>query len=264
MSHSSRRKRHARLTWQWCGVAAFCLLFFVISLASVVADLAAFRSRSWVEAWTNLVEVSAQKGLAYRPEAADWESAHNEALLAVSLVPWSASYHETLARVYVAKQVDLADGDPALKPFLNAAASEYQRAIHLRPTWPYGYLGHAYVLRRELRLDAEYERSLRAALQYGPWEPQLLMSVVDINIDILPRLQPATRDLVLQTLRRGQAWTQDSEGHPLAFGDQIWGRVTAKHREMVACGWLRIDTPLLKQRCQPLPAKLESTPRSTS
>lgn len=251
MGRSSRKKRHRHSDKRWYLAAVFCLFFCLVAASSFIADLAAFRARSWVEAWTNLVAVSAQKGLAYRPEDADWNAARDSALLAVRLAPFNANYHETLARVYIARQVDLADGDPLLKPLLRAAAAEYQTSIRLRPTWPYGHLGHAYVLRRELRLDAEYEASLRAALHYGPWEPLVLASVVDINIDILPQLQPSTRILVLDTLRRGQAWTQDSQGYPIPYGDEIWGKVVARHREMVVCGWLRIDTPLLKQRCQP-------------
>lgn len=251
MRVSVRKKRHRLSDWRWYVASFFCLLFFLLSFSYFVADLAAFRALSWVETWTNQVEISARKGLAYRPEPADWQEAHDDALLAVRLAPFNANYHETLARVYVAQQVDIADGDPVLQTMLNAAAKEYRQSIGLRPTWPYGYLGHAYVLRREGRLDAEYERSLQAALQYGPWEPSLLASVVEINIGILPKLQPVTRQLVLDALRRGQAWTEDSHGNPVPYGNRIWGRVVAQHREMVACAWLKIDTPLLRQRCLP-------------
>ncbi|MGH8492504.1 MAG: hypothetical protein ACRERR_05290 [Moraxellaceae bacterium] len=251
MGSSGRRKRERHANWRWYAASGFCFLFFFVALSSFVADIAAFRAVAWVEAWTNLVAISAAKGQAYRPADADWNEAHTDALLAVRLAPFNANYHETLARVYIARQLDLGDGDPRLRPLLRLAAAEYQTSIRLRPTWPYGHLGHAYVLRRELQLDDEYEQSLGAALKYGPWEPEVLAAVVDINIGILPTLQPTTRELVLDALRRGQAWTEDSQGNPVPYGNQIWRKVVARHREMVACGWLRIDTPLLKQRCQP-------------
>jgi hypothetical protein len=249
---ASVRKRQ-RPAWRWYTAAFILLLFLLWALSSVVADLAAFRARAWVEAWENLAVQSARKLHVYRPEDADWEGAHRDARLAVSLAPFNADYHETLARVYLSRHLDVEDGDPALSPLLRKAEDEYKVAIRLRPNWPYGYMGLAYVYRREARFDAQYEQSLRSALQYGPWEPQILSGVVQLNLDALPRLLPSTRQLVLDTLRRGQAWTADSKGNPIPYGDQMWSVVTSRHREMVVCGWLRLDTPLLRQRC--LPAK---------
>ncbi len=246
-----KRRRRYRADWRWYVAASFCFLFFLVSLSAFVADLAAFRARSWVEAWTNLVTVSAARGLAYRPDAGDWEGARSAAQLATTLAPLNANYHETLARVYASQQLDLADGSARLRPMLDLADAEYQQSISLRPTWPYGYLGRVYVLRRAGRMDAAYADSLAAALRYGPWEPLVLSSVVDLNIDILGQLQPSTRQLVLGALHRGQGWTQDTQGHPVPYGDQLWGRLKARHRDMVACGWLRLDTPLLQQRCSP-------------
>lgn len=244
----SSRKRQ-RPDWRWYAAAFVLLLFLLWALSSFVADLAAFRARAWVEAWENLALQSAKKSRVYRPEDADWDGAQRNALLAVRLAPFNADYHEILARVYLSRHLDVEDGDPVLQPLLRKAEAEYKTAIRLRPYWPYGYMGLAYVYRRELRLDAQYEQNLRAALQRGPWEPQILSGVIQHNLDVLAKLSPSTRQLVLDTLRRGQAWTTDSKGNPLPYGDQIWSVVTSRHREMVVCGWLRIDTPLLQQRC---------------
>lgn len=249
MRASSRKRQRP----DWRGyVAAFTLLFFLIwAFSSFIADMAAFRARSWVEAWDNMAAQSAQQLRSYEPEEADWYRAQSDALLAVTLAPFNADYHETLARVYLSRHLGAADGNPILLPLLRQAEDEYRAAIRLRPNWPYGYMGLAYVYRREARFDGQYEQSLRAALQYGPWEPQILSGVVQLNLDILPKLQPSARQLVLDALRRGQAWTQDSQGSPIPYGDQIWSVVTSRHRELVVCGWLRLDTPLLQQRCLP-------------
>lgn len=256
-------RRHRRATdWRWLLAGTFVALFLVLSLSAMLANLAAFRARAWVETWDNLVTVSLVQSRAYRPESEDWDEAYTDALLATSLAPFNAGFRETLARVYIAKQFDIPDGDPVLLPWLREAEAQYRRAIALRPNWPYGYLGLSYVLRRQVRLDAEYEKSLRDAVHHGPWEPVVLSSVVDLNLDVLHKLSPSTREFVLETLRRGQAWTQDSQGKPVPHGNAIWRVVTKRHKEMLVCSWLRVDTPLLRQRCQPtIPPVI---PRSTS
>jgi hypothetical protein len=255
--------RRRGIDWRWMFVSSLCLLFFLLSLSAWLANIAAFRARVWVETWDNLVTTSLAKSRTYRPDDADWEEARWHALWATRLAPFNADFRETLARVYIAKQFDIPDGDAALLPMLTLAEEQYRKAIALRPNWPYGYIGLAYVLRREVRLDASYEQSMRDAVHYGPWEPMVLTSVVSLNIDVLHRLSPSTRTFVLQTLRRGQAWTQDSEGLPIPYGDQIWHVVTSRRKDMLVCSWLRLDTPLLRQRClSPVPA--ESMRRSTS
>lgn len=248
--------RRRRIDWRWMFFSSVCLLFFLLFLSSWLANIAAFRARVWVEAWDNLVTASLAKSRTYRPEDADWEEAHWHALWATRLAPFNADFRETLARVYVAKQFDIPDGDAALLPMLKLAEEQYRKAIALRPGWPYGHLGLVYVLRREMRLDASYEQSMRDAVRYGPWEPMVLSSVVRLNLDILQGLPPSTRSFVLDTLRRGQAWTQDSEGRPVPYGDEIWRVVTSSRKDMLVCSWLRLDTPLLRQRClSPLPAE---------
>lgn len=246
---SIRRRRG--IDWFWAGAAAVALALFLWFLSSTIADLAAFRARAWVDTWSNLARQAAQKSRLYEPKSGDWQAAHRDAMWAVRLSPFNADYRQVLADVYASRDLGMVDGDPRLLPMLERAEYEYRRSITLRPVWPYGYLGLAYVLRRANRLDAQYEQALRDALHYGPWEPMILATVVDLNLDVLSKLRPSTRQLVLDALVRGQAWTADSQGRRLPYGDQIWGRVTSRHRELAVCGWLRLDTPLLRQRCTP-------------
>lgn len=245
MSSESRR------SWLWWPVVVAAFGFVLWSLAWCIADLEAFRARAWTEAWDNLARQAASQGQFYDPDGGDWESARRNGERAVLLAPLSSEYHEVLARVYVSRYLSTADGDSQTRPFLEQAAAEYREAIRLRPTWPYNYLDLAYALRRLDKLDDEYEQSLRMALHYGPWEPQVLSSVVSLNLDKLPRLKPSTRQLVLDTLVRGQAWTEDSRGEPVPYGDQIWGDIQMRHKELVVCSWLPMKSPLLKYRCNP-------------
>lgn len=259
MSSESRRRRRSRaaapvkkaMDLRWLPLAIAALLFVLWSAAWCIADLEAFRARVWAETWYNLTRVAAEKGLSYEPDPDDWELAHQHAEHAVMLAPLSSEYHEILARVYASRYLNAPDGDAMAQPYLEKAAASYRDAIRLRPTWPYNYTGLAYTLRRMGRIDAEYEQSMRDALHYGPWEPGIMSAVVRVNLDLLPRLPASTRQLVLDTLMRGQGWTQDAQGNPLPYGDQIWGEVASRHKQWVVCGWLPMSTPQIRFRCSP-------------
>lgn len=258
---TERRRRRSRseaaarvLNWRWLLAGIFSLLFLVWALAWGVADLAAYRARTWTETWINQDQLALRRGLFYVPAEADWQDALSAAMLAQRLAPWSADYEDRLGHVYAARYIGVADGDAVAMPFWQQAETHYRRAIALRPTWPYTYVALAQVQRHMQRLDGEYEQSLRQALHYGPWEPAVQMAVVDMNLDLLPRLQPSTRQLVLDTLRRGQAWTVDSKGNPVPYGDQLWARIVLRHKQFVVCGWLPQDDLQLRARCNPAPA----------
>ncbi len=238
-----------RQVWFWWAATIMALLFALGSLAWVVADISAFRARSWVETWENLVLQSARKGVYYEPADKDWVSAQQAAALAVRLAPFSADYREALARVNASRYPMANDADERAMPFLEEAATQYRLAIRMRPTWPHTYVSLAHVLRRMGRLDEEYETSMRQALHYGPWEPAVLMRVVDINVDILPQLASSTRQLVLETLVRAQGWTSDAEGRRIPYGDQLWARVVARRKQMLVCSWLPMTDARIRERC---------------
>ena len=255
---SERRRRRSRsvatarpLDWRWLLAGAAGLVFLLWALAWGVADVAAYRARAWTETWANQDLLALRRGQLYVPAEQDWQEALAAADLAHRLAPWSAEYESLLGQVYASRHIGAADGDATAMPFWLQAETHYRRAIALRPTWPYTYVALAQTQRRMRRLDAAYEQSLRQALHFGPWEPSILMAIVDMNLDLLSQLQPSTRQLVLDTLRRGQAWTTDSKGNPIPYGDQIWGHVVQAHKQFVVCGWLPRDDLQLRARCSP-------------
>lgn len=258
-SESRRRRRHSgsstparkAMDLRWLPLMLAAFLFVLWSVLWCIADLEAFRARAWAETWENLTSVAAGKGLPYEPDPDDWALARRHAEHALSLAPLSSEYHEVLARIYVSRYPAAPVGDALAQPYLEKAAALYREAIRLRPTWPYNYTGLAYTLRRMGRLDAEYEQSMRDALRHGPWEPNVMRSVVRYNLDVLSQLQPSTRQLVLDTLMRGQGWTQDMQGNPVPYGDQVWGEVVVRHKQWVACGWLPMNNPQIRFRCSP-------------
>ncbi|HEX6591288.1 MAG TPA: hypothetical protein VF050_04760 [Moraxellaceae bacterium] len=255
--HRRRRSRRESevvlrpLDWRWLLLAGFGLVFLLWALAWGVADVAAYRARVWTETWANQDQLALRRGLLYVPAEKDWQEALSAAELAQKLAPRAADYEDLLAHVYASRHIGAADGDAQAMPYWQQAEVHYRRAIALRPTWPYSYVALAQVQRRMHRLDRDYEHNLRQALHYGPWEPAIHMAIVDMNLDLLAQLQPSTRQLVLDTLRRGQAWTTDSKGGAVPYGDRLWARVVQRHKQFVVCGWLSQDDLQLRARCNP-------------
>ena len=237
--------------WGWQVSALLVLMFVLWSLAWGFADLAAFRARVWVEAWSHLARQAIAQGQSYDPAPDDWETARGDGEWAVRLAPFSADYREGLARVYASRYLSTADGAAIALPFQAKAVAEYRESIRLRPTWPYSYIALAQTLARMNRFDAEFDDSLRMAMHYGPWEPDIMLAMTDMALDGLPRLSPASRQLVLDTVRRGQAWTTDAKGGAVPYGDQIWARVVLRHKQMVICGWLPMNDRQIRARCSP-------------
>lgn len=246
---SDRNVRHR--DWRWVMAACLALLFVLWSLAWGLADLAAFRARAWVEAWGHLAQQATVKQQAYDPLPQDWEEARADGERAVRLAPFSADYREGLARVYASRYLSTEDGAAIALPFQERAVAQYRESIRLRPTWPYSYIALAQTLARMNRFDAEFEYSLRMALHYGPWEPAIMLAMTDMALDDLPRLSPAARQLVLDTVLRGQAWTSDASGNAVPYGNQIWARVAGRHQQMVICGWLPMKDRQIRSRCSP-------------
>lgn len=237
--------------WRWLVAALLILLFVLWSLMWGLADLAAFRARVWVEAWSYQSRQATAQGRTYDPFPEEWEGARADGEWAVRLAPFSADYREDLARVYASRYLSTEKGAAIALPFQEQALAQYRESIRLRPTWPYSYIALAQTLARMNRLDAEFDRSLDMALHYGPWEPDILLAVTDMALDDLPRLSPSARQLVLDTVRRGQAWTIDARGGDVPYGDQIWARVASRHKQMVICGWWSMSSRQIRSRCSP-------------
>lgn len=243
----------SRRDWRWMLVAAAAAAFFFGSLLLGLADLAAFRARTWTETWDNLAQAAAAdaQGAPYDPNPDDWERARWAGEWAVRLAPLNPDYRDVLARVYASRYLSTPAGAAIAQPYLEEAAELSRQAIRLRPAWPYTYVALAQFLARMGRTGQEFEDSLRQALRYGPWEPDILTAIIDMGLLNWDRLPASSRELVLQTILRGQGWTTDSQGNLVTLGDDIWGHVAARHRQLVVCALLPLTDPQLRARCNP-------------
>lgn len=228
---------------------AACVLFTLMSFVHMAADIAAYRAKSWVETWENQAWQSAQAGKYFEPSEEDWEKAKSQAEWAVRLSPWNADHKEQAARVWASRYPMAGYGDEKAQPFRTKANEYFRESIRQRPTWPHTYMTFATNKRYMNELDDEYENLMRQALLYGPWEPEVFLRIVDINLDALALLKPTTRQLVLATAEKGLAWTQDKDGNTMPYSQEIWNRIKVRKKDLMICSWLYMKEPAIRHYC---------------
>lgn len=218
------------------------------ALLWAVADVAHFRAQGWVEAWGNLSQQAAKAGYGYRPLEADWQEARADAETALRLSLGSPDYRDTLGQIYESREMDLLPGDPAARDNRLKALALYRESARQRPAWPYTQAAIALTKYRLNEPDAEFDAALRKTMQLGPWEPDLMILVADVGSELMVRLSPASRQLVLDTIVRSASRPRNKAGK---VNDPVWEHIQSRHREAQICGWMVRGTPWYADHCDP-------------
>lgn len=238
-----------RLKRLWLLLMASAALFAIWSLVGVLADLAAFRGRVWVETWSHQATIAQSEGQTFSPRQHDWDEARRYAEWSVRLAPLNADYLEGLARIHEARHIMAGLGATEARADREKAAMLYRHSIALRPTWPYAHAALAYTLLRLGDKDQEMEQALSDAARLGPWEPAVMEAVIDIGLDAWFRISPSARQVVSDTLLRSQSWNAGVMGQRHA--DRVWARVEVHHKQALACARLSMRDERNRERCDP-------------
>lgn len=236
-----------RLAWYAGAMAA--LVFALWSLLWLVADLSAFRARAWAETWRHQAVQAAARGAFYEPRQEDWDRALEHAERAVWLSPVNADYRELLGSIYELRHPLAYIGDEQARSSREQALLHFRAAVERRPTWPFGRTRLAYALVRLGRVDAELEAALAEAARLGPWEPQVMLAILDVGLDSWFRLSPEARRVVSDTLVRSQSW--NAGRHGLRHADMAWERVQAHRKQALACSLLPMNDERNRRLCHP-------------
>ncbi len=233
----------------WWLALIVLVLFAVWSLFGVVADVAAFRGKAWVETWGHQAVQAQSRGQLFFPQEADWEEAHSLAALAVTLSPFNADYREGLARIHEARWLMAAPGQPEAREDRERAVALYREAIALRPTWPYAHAALVYALARAGGREAEMEAAMLEAARLGPWEPQVMDAIIDVGLDGWYRLTPSARQVVVEVILRSQSWRAGALGQRHA--DRAWAIIRTHRKQVLACAMLPQREERIRSHCDP-------------
>lgn len=233
----------------WWLALAMTLLFAGWSLLGVAGDIAAFRAKAWVEAWSHQAGQAQARGAMFRPREADWQGARELAALSVRLSPFNADYREGLARIHEARFMMSGLGAEEARTDREKAVVLYREAIALRPSWPYTHAALAYALWRVAGPLPEVEAALADAARLGPWEPQVMEAVIDVGLDAWYVLSPSARQVVSDTILRSQSWRAGSLGQRHA--DRAWAIIRTHRKQALACAVLPQRDERIRSRCNP-------------
>jgi hypothetical protein len=131
------------------------------------------------------------------PTLTEWQAAMDQVRTAQARSPQDAYLAEIEARL-LSQVVRTADG------FANRQADAvvpWERAAVRRPTSPYTWAGLAAALYSAGKTGARFDRALEMAVETGPYEREVLFTVVDLGLAVW-ETAPATTRAAIQTALR--------------------------------------------------------------
>lgn len=233
----------------WWLAFAMAGLFAIWSLLGVIADIAAFRGKVWVETWGHQAAQAQARGQSFAPLDEDWQEARSLAALSVRFSPFNADYREGLARIHEARFMMAGLGAAEAREDREKAVALYRESIALRPSWPYAHAALAYALWRAGASHAEVEVALADAARLGPWEPQVMEAIIDVGLDAWYVLTPSARQVVSDAILRSQSWRAGDLG--LRHADRAWTIVSTHRKQALACAVLPQSEERIRLRCNP-------------
>ncbi|RZU99082.1 hypothetical protein [Spiribacter vilamensis] len=87
----------------------------------------------------------------------------------------------------------------------------HQRAVELRPLWPYGMARLAFARLRAGGTGEQLDSLIREAFRLGPWRPSVNRRLTEVGLLGWRWLEPETRDVVLENARRTVRFSKSDE-----------------------------------------------------
>jgi hypothetical protein len=173
-------------------LAALLLFMLISALRLFGAQLLALGANRTMAGWVNSV-----------PAVTEIESVRSRLDFAAALSPGDPAHHESLARLDLIHASSPQLAPEARRALLLTASDEVHTAIRLRPLSPYSWTILLSVKRELGEYDDEFRHALHRAVELGPWEPALLVSLADIGLSAWDAMPDEERALIQQVFVRG-------------------------------------------------------------
>jgi len=172
-------------------------LVYLIGLAfrAGLADVFASQSTQQMVTWTKTKQIPTQTQWQFVLEAI--ERAHN-------LHPEHPDYFEILGRVFEWQALmndEQADG--VATTARRQALQYFQRAVELRPVWPYGWASLALTKQRLNELDVDFVHAMAQAIHFGAHDGKVQLMIADAGLAVWRELDSQTQQQVMQMVANG-------------------------------------------------------------
>ena len=174
-------------------VSLVCLWGIYHAARLGIGDAVAHKAEFAVERWSD------EKRM---PNLEEVESALVDARSALSWEPQNPDYHDLVAQILIYKGL-LKWADGSFNEITDETVSLYKRSLELRPRWPYAWARLSLVKAYRDEYDAEFENAVERAVQYGPWDPGVHVTLAEAGIYGWRNLSIPTRKLIAANIHRG-------------------------------------------------------------
>ncbi|MGB0664072.1 MAG: hypothetical protein ACPGMR_09825 [Pontibacterium sp.] len=174
-------------------VMALCA-YGVVNLSKIAfADVAAYQVEYAIKGWL---------GERRTPTPEEIEKNLKQIEVALAWEPTNPNYLHQKGLLHIYDSLKSWGTDDFL-PKSQLALTTYREASRIRPMWPNTWARIAQVKAHQKVFDYEFERAIKNAVTYGPWEPQVHVTVGDAGMFGWHSLSPETQTLVAQNIYRG-------------------------------------------------------------
>lgn len=175
-------------------LAALIAFLGVLSFQWMLADIYYHQAKRYVTRWEKSGEVDS---------VAKWERARELATTAQSLHWANPIIQHELGRIHEWYSFAPKKDYKALTDYLAVAEGHYQRAIHLRPNYPYTWGAFAVSKVRRGIVDEELAEAITRIREIGPYEQIARKQAVTAGLASWPRLDQRTREILLELIVLG-------------------------------------------------------------
>jgi len=167
---------------------------FSIAAGTALADAYAAPAESYLQDKRDAREAFTEE---------EWQALSASLKRALALAPGDPRILSELARLHRV-QLEVEDLDAGqITRHGDSATGYYQRALALRPTWPWDWGNLALVKYEQYQDSSEvYQDALVRAVQFGPRQSSLQRLVTELGIDSWPVLRPDAVTAVLKAADR--------------------------------------------------------------
>lgn len=188
-----------------------------MGIGDAVAHKAEFAVKRWDEEKRMPTEDELEKALIDARSALSWE-------------PRNPDYHDLVAQILIYKGL-LKWADGSFNAITDESLALYERSLELRPRWPYAWARLALVKAYRGEYDAVFENAIERAVQYGPWDPGIHVTVAEAGMYGWRKLNIPTRKLVAANVHRGMKYEYSA----------MTSIVRRYNGQILVCGYLPND-----------------------
>ena len=131
-------------------------------------------------------------------DATAFESTQSHLNIALKRFPNNPDYLDFAGRLQILQSGQAGVVGAERRLLLESAATNFRRALAVRPLWPYSWVNMLTTKDKLGQVDIEFNTALTRSAELGPWEPRVQLQVINSGLRYWGRLGSAERELVQQ------------------------------------------------------------------